>query len=161
MSVLPRNYAERAGETVEIAAMAIEERLASMCESPIETIFLVTFKLFTGMTGNPTHTLVNGVPLSTEQRSWFIEPQFKIGGYRVDFAVGAWPKAPGSLLIVECDGHDFHERTKEQAARDRQRDRNLQAQGHKVFRFTGMEIHRDAFVCALEVFREMVKLETA
>lgn len=55
-------------------------------------------------------------------------------------------------LIVECDGHDFHEKTKEQAARDKRRDRTLQALGYKVFRFTGSEVYKDAIACAKEVF---------
>jgi hypothetical protein len=56
-------------------------------------------------------------------------------------------------LIVECDGHDYHEKTKAQAARDKRRDRVIQALGYKIFRFTGSEIHSDSISCALEVFR--------
>jgi very-short-patch-repair endonuclease len=54
-------------------------------------------------------------------------------------------------LAVECDGHDFHERTKEQAARDRERDRRLQAHGMQVMRFTGSEIYRDPIKCVTEI----------
>src|SRR5262249_54867374 len=55
------------------------------------------------------------------------------------------------FLAVECDGHEFHERNKEQAARDKSRDRWL-AQGRiPVMRFTGSEINRDATACAMEV----------
>lgn len=39
--------------------------------------------------------------------------------------------------VIECDGHEFHERTKRQAARDRSRDRAIQAFGYRIFRFTG------------------------
>ena len=46
-------------------------------------------------------------------------------------------------LIVECDGHDFHERTKEQAAKDKARDRQAQLAGYTVFRYTGSELWRD------------------
>ncbi|MGH2964229.1 MAG: DUF559 domain-containing protein [Solirubrobacterales bacterium] len=56
--------------------------------------------------------------------------------------------------MVECDGHDFHERTPHQARRDRERDRKLQAEGFLVFRYPGTEIWRDAFGAA----REAVKL---
>ena len=47
-------------------------------------------------------------------------------------------------LVVECDGFDFHERTKEQASRDRRRDRALQRAGFKVYRYTGSDIWADA-----------------
>ena len=63
-------------------------------------------------------------------------PQVQVGRYRVDFMVRFFDEK----FIVECDGHDFHERTKQQAQHDKQRDRFLQAEGFKVFRFTGSEI---------------------
>lgn len=54
-------------------------------------------------------------------------------------------------LAVECDGHDFHERTKHQARRDRSRDREMANLGITVLRFTGQEIHEDAERCAWEI----------
>lgn len=55
------------------------------------------------------------------------------------------------LANVETDGHDFHERTKEQAKRDRSRDRVIAKHGIAVVRFTGAEVYADAFACADEV----------
>lgn len=76
-----------------------------------------------------------------------IECQVQIGGYRVDFLIGRGTKCQ---LVIECDGHDFHERTKEQAASDRSRDRKLTTKGYTVIRFTGSEIYADPFRCAGE-----------
>lgn len=53
-------------------------------------------------------------------------------------------------LVVELDGHEFHERTKEQAEKDKRRDRELVAEGYQVIRFTGSEVWRDPFKCAEE-----------
>jgi hypothetical protein len=89
-----------------------------------------------------------------------IRSQVQLPGWRVDFIVygydfGTSPRVqrtPGwKRLIVECDGHEFHERTKEQAARDRARDREFQANGYEVFRFTGSEIWRDPMKCAEQI----------
>ena len=41
------------------------------------------------------------------------------------------------VVTVECDGHEFHQRTVEQASNDRRRDRMLQRFGH-----SDIEIHR-------------------
>ena len=99
-----------------------------------------------------------------------IEPQAQLGEYRVDFLLtyeGAVPdfahkrklkdgmEIPGVKevtvhLIVECDGHDYHDRSKEQASRDRQRDRELKKLGYEVFRYTGADIWKDALKCARE-----------
>lgn len=47
------------------------------------------------------------------------------------------------VLVVELDGHDFHERTKEQATRDKSRDRELARKGWRPARFTGSEVYRN------------------
>ena len=47
--------------------------------------------------------------------------------------------------MVECDGHDFHERTKQQAANDRSRDRDLISNGYTVLRYTGSELYRSPY----------------
>lgn len=85
-----------------------------------------------------------------------IAPQVEIGkinNWRVDFLMLAPAETHWRKLIVECDGHDFHERTKEQAARDRSRDRAAQSNGYEIFRFTGSEIWRDPMGCANQVLK--------
>ena len=94
----------------------------------------------------------------------FIEKQVQVAGWRVDFVLH-YPSADGGYdengypvlkrLIVECDGHDFHERTKEQAARDRARDRVAQLEGLPILRFTGSEIWNDPSGCADEILEFM------
>lgn len=91
-----------------------------------------------------------------------IQPQAQIGDYRVDFLLTyryegtRYWRFLGEVeakLAVECDGHNFHERTKEQASRDKARDRALQSVGIPVFRYTGSDIWRDAFGAALECLK--------
>lgn len=68
------------------------------------------------------------------------ESQFKIGKYTADFFIHNFDKS--IKIIIECDGHEFHEKTKEQAQHDKKRDRFLQEQGYRVYRFTGSEIYK-------------------
>lgn len=86
-----------------------------------------------------------------------IFPQCQLPGWRVDFLIGMNDGDRVQWLIVECDGHDFHERTKEQAAKDRSRDRRYQAEGYGVFRFTGSELYKDAFTKADEAFQWLIR----
>jgi very-short-patch-repair endonuclease len=79
--------------------------------------------------------------------------QMRIGRYTADIAIVC--PATGARIVVEADGHDYHDRTREQASRDRRRDRFMQANGWIVARFTGADIHRDADACAREVFDMM------
>lgn len=90
--------------------------------------------------------------------SLIILRQAQIEKWRVDFLISAldWREEEASKwkwreLIVECDGHDFHEKTKLQAARDRSRDRSALLRGRDIFRFTGSEIWRDPFGCADQI----------
>ena len=53
--------------------------------------------------------------------------------------------------MVEVDGHEWHERTRDQAACDRRRDRDMLREGLRVVRFTGSEVWRDAAACAQEI----------
>jgi hypothetical protein len=91
-----------------------------------------------------------------------MQRQQQLPNWRVDFlfhVYADWARCPDGgtegwkQLIVECDGHDFHERTKEQAARDRERDRWAQLQGIEVFRFTGSELWKDPLGCANQVIK--------
>ena len=46
-------------------------------------------------------------------------------------------------VCIYADGHTYHERTEEQAQRDRNIDRELQRLGFIVLRYTGNEIRND------------------
>lgn len=78
--------------------------------------------------------------------------QMPVGPYRADFGIVAATSNDRSLVVaVECDGHDFHEKTKEQVAKDKARDRAFVERDIRVFRFSGAEIWRDAGECADQV----------
>lgn len=103
-----------------------------------------------------------------------VTPQHKIERFRVDFLVEfndfqavydpnlerkMRSRLTGtSSLIVECDGHDFHEKTKEQAKNDKSRDRELSKLGYMVFHYTGSEVWNDAYRCAKEALDELERL---
>jgi uncharacterized protein DUF559 len=54
-------------------------------------------------------------------------------------------------LVIEVDGHDFHDRTKQQASYDRERDRELTLEGHRVIRFTGSDVFNDPYKCVEDI----------
>lgn len=69
---------------------------------------------------------------------------------------------PYVRVAVELDGHEFHERTKEQVASRDRRDRALQAAGWLVLHYSGSEFHRSpvetvhgAFSAATSAFWNM------
>jgi very-short-patch-repair endonuclease len=83
----------------------------------------------------------------TENAEMIVFPQAVVHGYRLDFMVAL--RASVVIAVdIECDGHEWHERTQQQAAYDRARDRDLLRHGFPTIRYTGSEIHRDPDQCA-------------
>ena len=103
-----------------------------------------------------------------------LRPQYKdktTGKYRIDFTVDfieaivncpidsifcnneqeIFSRFPEPLVGIEIDGHQWHEKTKEQARRDKERERFLVAAGWKILRFTGSEVFNDTDKCVCEV----------
>jgi hypothetical protein len=118
-------------------------------ESPIEAIFAVWWEAMACVS-------------SWLPAVWLLPQRtIQVGShrYRVDFEVHAgrsgqsvWEELirdgerlgrPIPRIAIELDGHDFHERTKEQVSLRNRRDRELQTAGWTVFHFSGAEICRD------------------
>ena len=145
------------------------------CDSTIERIFLGAL-----IAQASTHTLTPRIiypypaahgggraVLDADASTFQICLQEQIGDYRVDFLLqfidtervdnnpdpktGRYPcKEVYHNLVIECDGHDFHEKTKAQASKDKERDRILQKCGYPVFRYSGSVIYKDPTRCANE-----------
>ena len=133
------------------------ERCIGETESPIEGLFLEALCMTAIEHGYEVYPRMKAAPVAC---SVIIEPQRWIDQYRVDFLVSYTFFGELLEIVVECDGHEFHERTKEQAKRDRQRDRSLQSLGMEVFRFTGSELVASPNLCAAEVVDEIESFQT-
>ena len=145
----------------------IQKWLVEKCESPIEVA--MGFALW--IIGNEydyDFELLSICDYRHERCSYLLTPQVTIGDYRVDFLLQyreTLPKMEDGVIIrdvtshkkmaIECDGHDFHERTKKQASRDKLKDRVLQSTGYLVFRFSGSDIWKDVFGCAEQAFETL------
>jgi very-short-patch-repair endonuclease len=158
----PDQFKRQLFELAESNADQTHAYFVKVCESPIECLFATAFVMLGSHNYGSVAAFTDGHPTSDLHGyfEWFIIPQRAIGAYRADFVVGALPEREDVRIIVECDGHNFHERTPAQAERDRRRDREMLSSGHKVFRFTGREIYRDAFDCATEVFEHLLVMLT-
>lgn len=157
-----RQAAEAAGGLILERTMGRLEEIVREAESPIEAIFLIWWRVMADVVGI--------------DRSLTLWPQFgfaPINGrnYRADFAI--WPTnldeitddTPFNCVVVELDGHDYHERTKEQVIERNQRDRDFQEKGYVVLHFSGSEIHRDpdkVFLAVLDAAgRELARFKGA
>jgi very-short-patch-repair endonuclease len=139
---------------------AIISHCSAVCESPVELALAFAVGFVGRQQGGAVlydfgDTVVGDAEGNMTLR---IKPQARIAEFRIDLllTMQSITEGPDGLSVVtkqlalEADGAEFHDRTQEQAIRDRKRDRQLQSQGLSVFRFAGGEVWRDVFGCARE-----------
>jgi very-short-patch-repair endonuclease len=128
-------YKRRAGKDYETA---VRQRIAAhSVTSPIEQLFLLEWHY-----------------MHVEERLGVaLVPQHKIDADGQSYIVDFFISKPGQSirLVIELDGHDFHEKTRAQVAKDKTRERALIRQGFTVLRFSGSEIARNSRRCIGEV----------
>lgn len=113
--------------------------------TPIEAIFDMAFQ-----------TYVLGGGEFEGKTFYFLEEQHEVlireKRYVVDFF------NEKSNLIIECDGHDFHQKTKEQVRKDNEREYDLKMAGYNILRFSGSQIYNRPFECAEKAYLYIEKL---
>lgn len=148
------------------------------CETPIEQALVRALYDFSICADNDFRDMLHFgrkklPPYDAPGHGIFMWPQAQIESYRADFLFVGRCGRDGSIdiggkgrdddivirLVVECDGHEFHDASKERAQYDRQRDRYMLTKGYRVLRFTGAELKRDAATCVQEIFHSMTVLQ--
>ena len=151
IDALVRDTLEAVGRQLIIGS----ERFLAACQSPIERVFAaaVYTRNVALLYNDPVFTYTVGCPLDCPASfpGLHIYPQTEVDGYRLDFLfVDCTNEEEICFTVVECDGHDYHERTKQQASHDKRRDRHFTKKGWKVVRFTGSDIWADPAGCVEE-----------
>ena len=113
------------------------------CKSPIEQIFMFAFDTLYFMGGRDT--FFEGMYLENQ---YLIEHENK--KYYADFLLhhDFADIEKSKALVIECDGHDFHEKTKTQVAKDNERSLDIKTEGYDIIRFSGSQIYNDPIGCA-------------
>lgn len=148
--------------------------IESKIQSPIEKKFIEALYIVAPKWGYPIKDSGNGITLEGLKSGkavvypgldLFVCPQFQVTlerKYILDFLLFTRSRSSNEdnfkFLAIECDGHDFHEKTKEQVAKDKARDRDLKINGVDLFRFTGSEIHNSPIECAEQAVQYLNKL---
>jgi very-short-patch-repair endonuclease len=126
------------------------------CESPIEQMMLAGLYTKLRYCDSCPFVLCEAKHFDTWKSNIkvgiVLAPQVSVRNYRVDFLLAVKDKKDCELLFaVECDGQEFHG-SDEQKEKDRIRERELRENGvARIFRFSGREIWRDPFYCAVQV----------
>lgn len=161
---MPRQIAANVGEFLESTASLVGQWHASRFQqkltaeviegpygSPLEDLLVCAFHAL----AESQYVMANPGPDSPEELlpGLYVTPQFVIKSYRVDFLVECI-KPGGDMatqgVIVELDGHAFHDKDKKQRAYEKARDRDIVRAGFKLLHYTGSEVVKDPFAVAWE-----------
>lgn len=145
------NLSSRVKEELDYHLSFYKSELLSLmdkCESPIEQLFALSLKDGVEQLRNSLYVFGADCDVNFYPQKQIVVRDKK---YRVDFVLSVTSSEQSKEYVVECDGHNFHEKTKEQAARDRERERRLMSLGYTVIRFTGSEIWKDPSKCVRQL----------
>jgi very-short-patch-repair endonuclease len=135
---------------IESAAESLT--MAAVTESPIETFFGARFAL----RARPLCAALGWeFAVGTGDADMVLHPQFPLGRFRYDFAIRLKGRRR-SLILVECDGKDFHSNS-EQQANDALKDAAASNVGIRLIRFTGSELNRDVDVCVSHALAAVIR----
>lgn len=124
------------------------------CKSPIEKILFLAFRILETVRCNE---------LSDKSVAFNIEPQYLVDTgkkkYYVDlyFEIESWTENVG--VAVECDGYEFHQKSKKQVKYDNEREYEIKKCGFDMLRFSGSQIYNDPFKCANDIFDYLLMKE--
>lgn len=136
-----------------------EEQEENGIDSPIEQLLYAALHFVLDREGL-VHVSENVVaPLDYWGSGCHIISQYEIGPYKIDFKVSyqTYIFIKGNAecrvnnVLVECDGHEFHDKNESQRRYEKKRDRFLVNQGYKIFHFIGKEIIDDPLSVASEI----------
>lgn len=124
------------------------------CKSPIEKIFFLAFNIVRMFRSNEFPDYVVGISVfpqfevETESKKYCADFYIVVEGYKDEIDI-----------IVECDGHDFHEKTKKQVAYNNEREYAIKKAGYDILRFSGSQIYENPFKCANDIFDYLLAKE--
>lgn len=124
-------------------------------ESPIEHIFFIALRLQCEEIGYEFNTDEDSGDYKGFRNRLSVYPQKQIGHYRVDFLIVCRNLNKTNQIIIELDGHDFHDKDKHQRSYEKARDRFLINSGYKVFHYTGSDVVSNPHHVVFEVIKSL------
>lgn len=120
------------------------------CQSPIEEIMFAAL-VMKSIDFEKDHVYYKICPIP--------QYQTEVDNYVSDFSVELLNYLTGkpiTSVLVECDGHNYHEVTKQQVTKRNERDLNLKKAGYDILHFSGSQIYNEPMKCAEDIFEYLV-----
>lgn len=126
-------------------------------KSPIEQIFSTAFYLYCKTEDKKQIYLFPQKKVSCNKKTYYIDFVFEADDYLSYLVWDGNIKNKDFKLAIECDGYDFHQKTKEQIQHDNEREYDLKMAGYEILRFSGTQIYNNPLKCAEDTYNYIIK----
>jgi len=120
-------------------------------KSPIEQIFITAFELYMKLLKKEYILLFAQKPIQIDEKKCYVADFY----FEADEYVNLFQT--DKKIVIECDGHQFHQKTKEQVRHDNEREFDLKMAGYEIIRFSGSQIYNEPFKCAEDAYNYIMK----
>lgn len=126
-------------------------------KSPIEKIFLTAFEIYCNCEDKEQLYLFPQKEIECENHKYIIDFEFDSDDYLTKLLLKDEIVNKNFKLAIECDGYEFHQKTKEQVQHDNEREYELKMAGYEVLRFSGTQIYNNPLKCAEDTYNYIMK----
>ena len=126
-------------------------------KSPIEQIFITAFEIYCKYNNKENIYLFPQKEVICNEKKYYIDFEFKADDYLTQLLLGEKIKNYNFKLAIECDGYEFHQKTKKQVQKDNEREYDLKMAGYEVLRFSGTQIYNNPLKCAEDTYNYIMK----
>lgn len=126
-------------------------------KSPIEQIFITAFELYCELENKKKVYLFPQQRVDYKDKTYYLDFAFLSDDYLSNLVLEDEILNTNFKLAIECDGYDFHQKTKEQVQRDNEREFDLKMAGYEVLRFSGTQIYNNPIKCAEDTYNYIIK----
>lgn len=126
-------------------------------KSPIEQIFSTAFELYCKLENKDEIYLFPQHEIKCNEKKYIADFAFEADDYLSQLILRDKIKNCDFKLVIECDGYEFHQKTKEQVQRDNEREFDLKMAGYEVLRFSGTQIYKNPLKCAEDTYNYIMK----
>lgn len=126
-------------------------------KSPIEQIFITAFEFYCRLENKKRIFLFPQKEVIYNNKKYYIDFEFEADDYLTSLIFEDKLKNKNFKLAIECDGYEFHQKTKEQVQHDNEREYNLKMAGYEVLRFSGIQIYNNPLKCVEDTYNYIIK----
>lgn len=126
-------------------------------KSPIEQIFITAFEIYCKYNNKESIYLFPQREVRYNEKKYYIDFEFESDDYLSCLVLGDKIKNHKFKLAIECDGYEFHQKTKEQVQKDNEREYDLKMAGYEILRFSGTQIYNNPLKCAEDTYNYIMK----